>query len=153
MPKIRKFKRVKLPTVPSALIRLALKDLKAVEKMEEYSVNMATWHDKNNGEYCEVCFAGAVMARTLEVSIDSAASPSGVQNRVTAYFPQTTNGKLDALDDFREGNCEAGFTGMRLDSHKGVKFNRHVPLYNIDDPKQFHDAMRKLARDLKKAGY
>ena len=61
----------KLPNKPSELIRLAIKDLSAVEKLKEYKVDMHTWHEApNDYNYykCQVCFGGAVMARTMKVS-------------------------------------------------------------------------------------
>lgn len=49
---------------PSALIRLAVQDMSAVEKLPGYTIDMGTWHSyaAHTTKKCSVCFAGAVMA-------------------------------------------------------------------------------------------
>lgn len=54
-----------LPTTPSKLLRLAVKDARAVAKMKTRSLDMFTWHTPLKGGKCVVCMAGAVMDRSL----------------------------------------------------------------------------------------
>ena len=51
----------------SVLLSLALDDLELVEKDSNYKINMNTWHTKPEGKKCEVCLAGSVLAKTLNI--------------------------------------------------------------------------------------
>lgn len=86
----------KLPSQPSALIRLALADLEAAEKDPKYEVCMGSWHDPPNNitGRCAVCLAGAVMRGTLHA------------HRLTGYEPDDFKEAraLEALDTFRYGD-------------------------------------------------
>lgn len=67
-----------LPDPPSSLIRLAVTDLELVEVDDKYNIDMyETWHtpafkenadnfDEDDVVSCTVCFAGSVMAKSLE---------------------------------------------------------------------------------------
>lgn len=157
-----------LPKKPSELIRVALADLKAVEKNEKYRVNMNVWHARgfeyerhNNGvlkfdergfpikksEHCAVCFAGAVMACTLKVDDSSEAEP------IDKIFSKATTGKLLALNNFRSGYVRDGLLDMGV-SHK--KLEAVESFFDVtdyeDDPAKFKRDMRRLAKKLEEAG-
>lgn len=104
-----------LPDKPSALIRLALADLEATEKMPEYHINMREFHEGMiSTEFkCEVCFAGAVMARTIKVSPFMNAMPDD--------FDDATEAKLNALDAFRSGDIEAAFVYLDIATLEHLK--------------------------------
>lgn len=96
-------------TKPSQLIHLALKDLTKVEKSKKYVVNMARWHLPQtkwlkNGPVptgkCEVCLAGAVMAKSLNSPADENFGPSD--------FGRVLSGKLQSLNMFRTGYVREG---------------------------------------------
>ncbi len=60
---------VPVPDKPSELIRLAIADLKKTAAMpDDYTIDMHQWHGKDwqNEKKCSVCFAGSVMAQTLQ---------------------------------------------------------------------------------------
>ena len=61
----------KLPDQPSALIRVALDDLKKCMGDPTYEINMAKWHkplaNQGNSALCSVCLAGAVLAQTFKI--------------------------------------------------------------------------------------
>lgn len=59
-----------LPELPSALIRLAVKDLEACQHDKRYHINMRTWHcaEELGLEVCTVCLAGSVLAQECHVS-------------------------------------------------------------------------------------
>jgi hypothetical protein len=53
------------PTRMSDAIRMAVADMEVIEQTPGYQIAFpVVWHEPY-GEYCRVCFAGCVMARTL----------------------------------------------------------------------------------------
>lgn len=69
-----------LPREPSKLIRLAVGDLKKCEEDSRYEIDMSGWHvpdfvedvkeyNDSEVEVCNVCFAGAIMAKTLDCDV------------------------------------------------------------------------------------
>ena len=85
---------------PHQLIKIALKDLRQVEKMpDKYVVDMGFYHRPNS--HCSVCFAGAVMAISLKISHKANIIPSCLDNELLRF-------RLEALDSVRCGNV-AGF--------------------------------------------
>ena len=94
---------VRLPDVPSELLALALDDLEAVNADPLYEIDMWIWHiprgynhEKHTYTYCAVCFAGAVMAKTLNVPYD--------QSAMNDQFDKDTNNKLVGINSFRSNN-------------------------------------------------
>lgn len=153
-----KEQRHTLPEKPSALIRVALADMAKCEASENYEINMGSWHDadsdrafwsyeaaeKTEYEPCEVCFAGSIMAQTLEV-------PS-TENVTPGSFPDHLGAKLHSLENFRTGDVENAFSQLGLNSDKGVKFDRSIERYSSSKT-QFRTDMIQLANDLEKEGY
>lgn len=138
-------KRRTLPRKPSKLITIALDDLIAVEKSEKYKVDMGEYHLPENGT-CSVCFAGAVIAQSL--------GASSLEELVPSQFSGKIANKLYALNELRQGNVEDAVAELGYAEKKqqvAAKYDRRVPEY-YNDPKQFKKDMRKLARDLAKAG-
>lgn len=156
-----------LPDKPSALIRLALDDLRKVERSKRYMVDMGWWHDTGvhlrDPIKCVVCFAGAVMAGTLSVPIQDNCTPD--------YFDADVEAKLIALDYFRDGNVWSGVYTILDPIHKRPpssqrridrlfsqkKLDRlsdegqEVAHYK-DNPGQFKKDMRKMADGLTEIG-
>lgn len=149
-------KKVKtLPQYPSELIRVALDDLRKVEKDSRYKVTMSVWHrDSSNFNIpCEVCLAGSVIAKSLGANINAVTNPT--------EYPSDIDLKLQALDFFRSGRVSNAFkTLVHIGTYceddfnpvVGQRFDRIMSLY-YNNSKQFHKDMRKLARDLEKSGY
>jgi hypothetical protein len=131
-----------LPDIASQLILLALHDLELTEADPEYEVVMEEWHAPSFG-YCAVCFAGAVMAKSLGAVPHVGISPSA--------YPDD-NHKLHALDYFREGSVH---DGMRQMGFKGVcpveDFEFDITTYS-EDPEYFKADMRNLAKRLERHG-
>lgn len=136
----------KLPGQPSALLRLALHDLEKIENDQDYTVNMINWHIyRLSLDRCEVCLAGAVMAKTLEGDRRS--------NYWNVNFYQESPA-LDALDYFRVGKI-----GNALDclgQTEGV-YSRGIPLTATitryqDNPKQFKKEIEELGSFLEDKG-
>ena len=136
-------KKSKLPEKPSDLIEVALKDLCAVEHDKRYKVNMYTFHIAG-GARCEVCFGGAVMAKSLKTPPGSDKSPLG--------FPLGVKSKIVALDYFRTGWVGLGLKEMNLEQRGGVMvLDRGIVDYSVNKGK-FKKQMAKLASDLRLVG-
>lgn len=137
----------RLPNKPSALLRLALDDLNKVEKQDGYKVNMASWHTPALAapatNKCQVCLAGAAMAKSLRGDSDSDLTP-------TSYSDRTAN-KLFAINLFRIGNVGGAFQRLGRSYRKGRTFDRIIADYY--NKKLFKKDLRKLAMDLAKNGY
>lgn len=87
---------VKLPDKRSELLKLALSNLELIEEDPFYEVKMAIWHDRNfENEKCQVCFAGSVMAKTLDAPFREYVCPD--------TFNYETMAKLYWLDRVRTG--------------------------------------------------
>ena len=138
---------ITLPDKPSELIRLALRDLFYVAYDPDYAINMNYFHtgclDPAWDGKCQVCFAGAVMAKTLNVPVDRHAIPED--------FDDDTNYKLDALDSFRDGLIDMGLDVLGLRTPEGMESARDIEVFR-DNPMQFHDDMESLANDLEGYG-
>lgn len=53
--------QIRLPDKPSAFIRVALEDLKKVERDRLSCVDMTSWHSSYDDGSCSVCLGGAVL--------------------------------------------------------------------------------------------
>ena len=131
------------PIKPSALIRLALRDEKKTHASSDYRVDMKDWHVPGTSK-CAVCFAGAVMAFTLDADLKCYLIPK-------EFDPHTSNCLL-ALDSFRLGKVYEGLYTMGLSDMGGKgglprKLDREVTPYD-DDRDDFRADMEKLAEDL-----
>lgn len=140
-----------LPFKPSALIRVALQDLRKVEGMPEiYRVNMDVWHREHRTDnVCEVCLAGSMISQEL------GAQPN--EHRGPEDFAPETMLKLYALNEFRVGNVFDGLCyhdkiddGGRACQWLGAD-TRRITDYDAS-PSGFHRDMEKLASDLEAAG-
>lgn len=133
-----------LPDKPSELIRLALADLALCAADPNYRIDMGQWHMPEDG-VCQVCLAGAVMAKTLNASRADYLCPED--------FPENRK-KIKALDDFRDGLvCEAlDELGHDLSNWGHDAHDREITPYRTDAGAFMAD-MRQLADDLEAAGY
>ena len=134
---------IKLPHVPSGLIDLALRDMRVVEKMPGYSIDMTVFHYTTR-EGCRVCAVGAVMVNTFGLQRTGSMEGGFVDEHNAAAFR--------AIDCFRVGRAENAFYHLKLPEMEGKKFNRKITPYAMNK-NAFYRAMRKLSSDLQKAGY
>ena len=138
-----------LPARPSALIRLALKDLEAVESSPLYKVDMRYWgqspSDLDN-EPCTVGLAGAVMSVTLGTLRSVALLPSD--------FAKKFKLKLWAVNSFGRGQVSDGCKEMALVTglDNQAPFDRFDVTPYRDDSTQFKIDMSKMADGLEAAG-
>lgn len=136
-------KPVTLPDKPSALIRLALADLAKCERSPKYKINMAWWLKGPDAAdtVCKVCLAGAVMAQTLRLKVES-------DKEIMPISGSDDGRKLSALDWLRQGGVNSACNNLGIQSPIE---NRSITPYN-NDSKLFRKQMRALANDLAKAG-
>lgn len=122
-----------LPDTPSALIRLALADLEKIEQSPHHKVNMKVWHDAagrvsssldptlsaayGDGR-CQTCFAGAVLAMSLNTDPGEFLNVCAVRKR---YGGKVADSML-ALDAFRMGDVWSGL-------HYLDKYDPRAPRY------------------------
>ena len=99
-----KYKDKHLPDLPSAVLNIACNDLLICTFDERYGVNSSVWHLPKDYGTCEVCAAGAVMAKTFGIS-----SSEFITNSLEHFFSVDTMQKLVAINDFREGDFLNGF--------------------------------------------
>lgn len=136
-----------LPDKLSALICIALKDLRKAERSKDYKVDMSMWHAPNG--VCRVCLAGAVMAFSLRMpkNVDflNTLAPSSLFDNVE------TNNKLFALNHLRVGQVSSALFCLRREEI--YQFDRKIPEYRPGRKNSgFYKALEKLAKDLKEAG-
>ncbi len=124
-----------LPDKPSELIRLALKDLEACELDPKYQINMDSWHAPIDGK-CAVCLAGAVMARTLDISPTRRVSPEDLG--VDLFC------RLSALDCLRIGCLENALQSLGIDAPPQLPKTVTTVDYH-QDPNDFKNDMFELA--------
>lgn len=136
----------RLPSKPSALIRVALADLAKCELSSKYEIRMGTWHepDIDCTLPCEVCLAGSVIAKSLNADPARHIRPED--------FPGSVCQKLNALDEFRKGDIVSGLAEMYIASPYGLALDVDVSEYDSEGPGPFKRDMRKMADLLERFG-
>jgi hypothetical protein len=134
-----------LSDVPSEMILQALEDLESVEKDPAYKVDMLEWHlpATTMRPHCEVCFAGAVMARRFDVQPNRYAEPQD--------FLPAARDKFRALNYFRTGNIVSALRYLHREHPQSLPIIVRVPAYDPLVP-AFKDKMREIASTLAAAG-
>lgn len=144
----------RLPKKLSALIRVALADLAKVEKSKKYRVDMCRWHSPQAVfkehiafDRCAVCFAGAVMAKTLKCARTKHVSPE--------HFSPYVEQRLFALDSVRSGEVRCALRQIGVGDAKAASAEELIldqlegwPGYDADDREQskaFKRHMRRVA--------
>jgi len=151
-----------LPEKLSALLRLALSDLKKVEAQPEvYRVDMQRWHIPllaigPGAVRCTVCLAGAVLAKTCQLKPRDVYNPT--LGGETGPIPLLDR-QLYAIDRLRRGDVTGALRWMRDREKEDRHFfslNRRTPGYYgksfPEENAQFYIELEKLADDLEKVG-
>jgi len=135
-----------LPDKPSELIRTAIHDITLVERQKaKYVVNMGVFHSPSDySGKCQVCYAGAVMAKTLGCNPKDEVE--------TDHWGNEVEGKLDALDSFRTGDVEDAFSHLGIDLPEELSGQFPVVSYS-SDPKKFKEQQNRLADLLEVCGH
>ncbi len=118
---------------PSALIRVALEDEEKVHNDKRYVVNMDDWHiPLSSGNVCSVCFAGAVMAMSLDVAHEKLIGPYGLNE----------SQELRALNAFRLGEVKSALDMLDIEN-EGIE-DMDVTFYETNR-NEFRSDMEKMA--------
>jgi len=158
-----------LPMVPSALIDIAIKDMrKALAK--GWVINMGAWYDPKAKvkctvdddvvieEYtvCSACAAGSVMALSL-------ASTNQQKRRLEPGTFSANEKQLRAIDDLRQGSISLAANELNLIDDPYAEGSTEyqtlraldvsIPEFNQQKPEVFFKAMKAFSAKLKKAGY
>lgn len=142
---------MKPPEKFSDAIELAVNDLQLVlAEPTKYAVNMETWlRPKRDHEPCEVCFAGAVMAKTLGYGASSkvAVTPS--------LFGEEWKRIFFALDDICQGMLDSAVNewpdGWKSDKAPDTIFFE-CEEFDPDYPGEFISTMEGLVLYLRSIG-
>lgn len=120
---------IELPSNPGDLIRLAILDLLEIRERQGYSINMERWHSLIEPfDICEVCLAGAVMARTLH-------APKNLNGFEFIALQETSlriKKQLRALDYFRVGSWEKAFVMLEMEYPKKLGYQKVPEAYHMD---------------------
>ena len=124
-----------LPDTLSALIRVALVDLRKCEKDDKYVINMDDWR-----------FGRSVMVKTLNLTSTTHIVPS-------AFRDYSTFNKIRALNWAKSGVVSEAlrYIPICMSISYTEKYDRHIVRY-ADDPELFHKQMSQLADDLEADG-
>jgi hypothetical protein len=99
--------KTKLPDKPSELLMVAMIDLEAIQNSPQYRLNMGEWHTPTPDGFCEVCFGGSVMAKSLNFGPGVNAHPLLTNDAIL-------DRKLRALDAFRCGDLNLAFSYLHI---------------------------------------
>ena len=135
----------KLPRKLSDVIDVALKDLAWVERHPKtYTVDMGGWHEVYD-EICAVCFAGAVMAKTLATDPKRDAVPDS--------FDKYTESRLSDLNFLRMGGLQSLST---ISAHARRKLPAFIPMppygHSLKKRHAFKFAIRRVQTMLREVG-
>ena len=157
----------KLPDRPSELIRLAIRDMKGLDR-EKYWPEHGMWHTpvdhdwatnwrafgkrQPQGVECLVCLAGAVIAGSLNGNPGMNLAPSKCSDDQAL--------KLLALDDFRQGDFWCGvqrLTGPVAKAHEEALADMPGPVYqdfrSWEEADRFLGELEQSAAALEELGY
>lgn len=151
----KKMKIDPLPDTMSGLIRVALRDLKKAERTPKYKINMDEWHrPSDNGKSCSVCYAGSVMAFSLNAGPLASVEPSNWWNGIAQ--------KLEVINYLRCGGVSTAARVLRVSDQKQQAANTFeidneplctaIPEYSKRTRVAFHAAQKKLADALARVG-
>ena len=134
----------KLPEKASDLIELALADLAKCEKDSHYNIDMGRFHVPTTSK-CLVCFAGAVMAKSLGVSRKESCHPT--------FFEEWNERRLSALDWFRCGAVVEALRTMGVAVHEHLLALEFKDVCNYEeDREKWREDMVSLAKELRDLG-
>ena len=145
---------ITIPTTPGALIRAALRDLRACEADDRYIVDMSDCHapitDDDGRKVCRVGLVGAVLAQTLGEPHDRSISDDDLEQ-----YGCETKKLMIALTHFRYGELDLGLFFLYHDqselSEEWEKYASEV-VYDASNPDEFHARMNSLADYLASCG-
>lgn len=141
----------KLPKKLSTVLRHAMVDFKATQKLPAYYINMGAWHmPKILGPgVCTVCLAGTVLANTFGIPIKEHVSPGSLLSEYR--ISKEDYARLRALNDLRCGNIKLACGRLRRMLPEKCPITVPVTGYETD-PKKWAKDMRRVLHTLEKHG-
>jgi hypothetical protein len=120
-----KAKRKPLPRTLWGLLKIACEDAQRLELNPRYRLNMGEWHNPRSALVCEVCMAGAVMARTLGESPERSATPG--------TFDEPTADRLYAINLLRGGVANDAYRALHgLESGAAIPCKARPALQRVE---------------------
>ena len=111
-----------LPDEPSQLIRLAVSDARKLNRLD-YMPSSGCWHRYlEHYKVCHVCFAGALMAETLDAPFGQSVALEHFRD-----FPDSILHKVIALDHFRVGEYAAALRQLEISQDQISYALIHLP--------------------------
>lgn len=136
---VEKETSTELPDKLSDLIDVALRDLELCEADPRYRIFMGDWHQPFSETVCNVCLAGAVMAKTRNF-------PRSADIDNIDYVPDAN--KYRALDAVRVGDVDEALSYM---GQVSIDYEPDVTRYSVN-PRQFKADLRGVSKRLKSVG-
>lgn len=131
----------KLSSILSIAIRQAVEDLKKCEVDDRYVIEMSDWHVHAVTGKCEVCFAGAVMAKRLGVEPGTCVQPWSTNHENTLI-------RLNGISMGVVREIEPG--GVPRAKGKTIQWLRDFGYE--DDPAEFKRCLLRIAEMLERRG-
>lgn len=124
-----------LPGTLYELGRLALDDLEQIEGDERYKIHMEHWHVP--GVFCQVCLAGAVIAKTLGAGPDELLGPYD--------YDEPIKSRLLAIHFLRSGKLNEALHALGREDRvsEGQEETLRVSPYE-HDPELFKEGIEVL---------
>lgn len=146
-----------LPEKPSALLRVALADMKLCEADPKFSIDMNVWFAPEN-QICKVCLAGSVMAQTLKTEISEFLCPTDFEYDYTK--------SLMGLNQLRTGQIASAMKFLNAyEIWKASDFKNPLEMFfsyeeeiyqyinsEATDRPRFYADMESLAQELERIG-
>jgi hypothetical protein len=134
------------------ILAIAMKDLRAVEKLNRVVVDMSVFWSKNETGECGVCFAGAVIHKRAKGLDKLEEDWAGDAECSPSHFKTDVARKLWALDSLRLG-CVGDALGAMTNramvlSDPPKTPDREVVDYE-EDREKWWEQMRQLRKELK----
>ena len=102
-----------LSDTPSELLKQAVADMDRLDR-QQYTPISYEWHSDKNGETCEVCLGGAVLAGTLQWEPTYELGSLEHSTAELSDAEKELQNKLYALDNFRTGDCRNAVAYMGI---------------------------------------
>lgn len=130
-----------LPHRLSGLLRLAVRDVRAIARDPLYVINMSEWHTPRGNDTCSVCMAGAVLAHTKKL-------PRRQHWECSNHDDEPSTAKFRAIDYMRTGLFDSAYrilTGKFMGSFAANTQDDDLGL-GVDQIRALHEASALVSR-------